>query len=199
MSKLAIGVAIDSIEELSNWEAKLLADILADSRFELRDIVENRSPAKTAAPLALRLLQRGEQMVFARNTSSLAREVKSQLLRITADKGSAYSGVDIFIRLTADALPRRVLDRTRLGELSLDFVDRKTAGYDWAGFREVRNGSPFTKVVVNFRASAGEPPQRSPAHPMARNSAQRSMAHSSRRSRSSFSCANCAGSPIAAS
>ncbi|MCX8279953.1 hypothetical protein OSJ77_07120 [Phyllobacterium sp. 0TCS1.6C] len=159
MSKLAIGVAIDSIEELSNWEAKLLADILADSRLELRDIVENRSPAKTAAPLALRLLQRGEQMVFARNTSSLAREVKSQLLRITADKGSAYSGVDIFIRLTADALPRRVLDRTRLGELSLDFVDRKTAGYDWAGFREVRNGSPFTKVVVNFRASASEPPQ----------------------------------------
>lgn len=159
MSKLRIGVLAASIDQLRNWELKLLNDILADDRLDFYAVLLTKPFTAPAAPLLGRLSYSLDKRVFARQPAYPAKQVLSRLrtrplINLLDDNDLSNLNLDVVVRLAAEPLADELLKHIRFGEWTLSFTDTQSSTFDWTGFWEVKERGPLTITAVNVRRAS---------------------------------------------
>lgn len=152
-TRLRIGIVTDSMDQLQNWEIKLIRGILDCREFDLKAIIETSTVATQKASLIGRLLDKVEQRIFVKQLPYPAQPFGTQQYRLPVPVHASGNGllaldIDVAVRLTAKALPRECLDQIKFGEWFLDFVDKAAIGHDWTGFWEVKECEALTTVQL---------------------------------------------------
>ncbi|MEP7456462.1 hypothetical protein [Phyllobacterium sp. SB3] len=152
-TRLRIGIITDSMDQLQNWEIKLIRSILDHREFDLKAIIETGAVATGKTSFVGRLIDKAEQRIFVRHLSYPAQPFGTKQYRLPVPVRPGGNGllalnIDVAIRLTAKALPRECLDQIEFGEWFLDFVDKAAIGHDWTGFWEVKEREALTTVQL---------------------------------------------------
>ncbi|EJN02143.1 hypothetical protein [Phyllobacterium sp. YR531] len=162
-TRLRIGIVVDTLDKLENWEIKLLRTILDHREFDLRAVVSTGAAETQKTSFLVRLIDKAEQHVFVKQLQYPTQPFGNQRYRIPTPKRIGRDGmigleVDVVVRLNAKALPKECLDQVEFGEWALDFVDKKAKGYDWTGFWEVQAREALTVVQLIARKSTQNEP-----------------------------------------
>ncbi len=159
MSKLRVAVLAASIDQLRNWELKLLNDILMDNQLDLCAVVLTGPFTAPAAPLFSRLLYNLDKRVFARQPAYPAKHVLSRLRTrplVNLRNGDDLSSLnlDVVVRLAAEPLSNELLKSVRFGEWTFNFTETQSPTFDWTGFWEVKEKAALTITAVNIRQAS---------------------------------------------